>query len=96
MHVRDVEAAGSNPVTSTNQKPAWILDFPVFYAGFFYVHKSSKKQQKTGKNTKHMALLLMTSTLTPFLFLLPEIYRLSRSMLCPVRSIHNPLLFFLG
>ncbi len=34
-YVRDVEAAGSNPVTSTSKKPAWDLSLSGFQAGFF-------------------------------------------------------------
>ena len=46
MHVRDVEAAGSNPVTSTNHKPAWILDFPVIHEGFFMPFSPAGNEKK--------------------------------------------------
>ena len=34
-YVRDVEAAGSNPVTSTSKKPAWDLNFQDSRRAFF-------------------------------------------------------------
>lgn len=76
-YVRDVEVAGSNPVTSTNEKPHQTAICRLFGAVFLY----SKFQQIIGNNMfnykicgTHVAFLLTIGTHESESALFPEIY----------------------
>ena len=76
-YVRDVEVAGSNPVTSTIEKPHQTAIFRLFGAVFLFseIHEIIGKNKIKYKTCGiHVALLLAIGTHDSGFVLFPEIY----------------------